>query len=253
MSPAPGNQPPSRVETFTVSRTTFNYVVACGIFLIVGLIAGGLLFGRGLSRSEMMRLLDDAIAGSSGTGMSSARLVDDDPVLGPEDAPVTLVEFSDFNCPACTHHATQTFDRLVAHYGDNLRIVYRDYPVIGGQLSVEAAEAANCANEQGKFWEFHKLLFSYPTARDAAAYTSFAQELSINSSEFGVCLSTRRYASEVNLDYADGMNLGLNSTPSFFINDLYVRGAESFDFFADVIDRELKRLGIEPPPRVNRG
>lgn len=242
---------PEPTETFTLSRTTFNYVVVGFVFLIVGLIAGGLLFGRGLTRAEVVQIVRSAGAGTTANPQQAeiAVLADDDPSLGPDDAPVTLVEFSDYNCPHCTYHATNTFRQLVAHYGDNLRIVYRDFPVVGYQLSEGTAQAANCANEQGKFWDFHTLLFDYSEARSRDAYIGFASEVELDTGAFAVCLDTQRYASEVNLDKVDALNLGLRATPSFYINYVQVQGAQSFALFADVIDRELRRAGIEPPAR----
>lgn len=247
---------PAPSETFTVSRTTFNYVVIAAVFLFVGVITGALLFNRGsgaglsgVDRAELMRIVQDAVAQASESGLSNIELADDDPSLGPDDAPVTMVEFSDFNCQYCTRYATQTLQSLIEHYGDNLRIVYRDYPVIGGELSVVAAQAGNCAREQGKFWEFHRLLFSNSAARDRDAYVGFAQELGLDADEFGRCFDSGRFAAEVNLDFIDGQSLGIRGTPGFFINGKYLSGALPFDYFAAMIDRELERVGITPPPR----
>lgn len=241
-------------ETFTVSRTTFNYVVIAFVFLIIGLVAGGLLFGRGsgLDQAALTRIVQAAVAQGGGGG-APLLMSDRDPALGPADAPVTLIEFSDFNCPFCSRHALETLPRLIDHYGDKLRLVYRDYPVIGGESSRVAALAANCAHEQDKFWEFHGLLFSNTAARDRAAYLGFAQELSMNVDRFTECLDTERYASEINLDYIDGQGQAISGTPAFFINGARISGAQPFDIFADVIDRELTRAGITPPARPARG
>jgi protein-disulfide isomerase len=294
-------------ETFTVSRATFNYVVVGALFLVIGLVIGGLAFGRsggGIEGAELRALIEDAVstavdeavinsiadtvadsvsvAVAEATGglaggvsvpdgepavsraelmemMESAvaqgrsddldRLADDDPSIGPEDAPVTMVEFSDFNCQFCTRYATQTLQQIIDHYGDQLRVVYRDYPVIGGEVSRVAALAANCANEQGAFWEFHRLLFSNTSARDRDSYLTFAGELGLDVEAFTFCLDSERYASEVNLDFIDGQSLGVRGTPGFYINGTYVSGALPFEYFADVIDRELRRVGEEPPAR----
>lgn len=204
-----------------------------------------------LSRADLFDLVQEAVSEAEGGGNQMTVLADDDPSLGPVDAPVTMVEFSDFNCQFCTRYATQTLQQIIDHYGDQLRIVYRDYPVIGGEVSRVAAMAGNCANEQGKFWEYHRLLFSNIEARDRDAYVRFAGELGLDGEAFAECFDTQRYASEVNLDYIDGQILGIRGTPGFYINGTYVSGALPYNYFLDVIDREMRRAGVEPPAREN--
>ena len=172
--------------------------------------------------------------------------VDDDPAWGPEDAPVTIIEFSDFECPFCTRFRKQTYDRIKEAYGDKIRFVYRDFPLV--QLhpqAVPAAIAAQCANEQGKFWEYHDLLFlgDKPLGRDT--YVAYADQLGLDVDEFSRCIDEERYMDEVQKDFEDGVAAGVRGTPTFFINGVPLVGAQPFENFQAVIEQELQKAGQE--------
>ncbi len=166
--------------------------------------------------------------------------LDDDPQLGPGNAPITIVEFSDYECPYCQKFHAETFDRLLESYPDQIRFVYRDFPLASiHPNATSAAEAANCAQEQGAFWDFHYLLFDGTRGLNVDAYLAYAQDLSLDSAAFKECLDSRRYQDEVQADFDFAARLGIRSTPTFFINGLPLVGAQPFEVFQQVIDKEL--------------
>jgi len=165
--------------------------------------------------------------------------VDDDPSIGPVDAPVTIVEFSDFQCPYC-QKSVGVLKELRRLYGKKIRIVYRDYPGPNHPYAPQAAEAAQCAGEQGKYWEYHDLLFDRQTPGKGWDFPALAKELGLQPDIYATCLSTGRYREEVAKDIEDGFKLGITSTPTFFINGRPLVGAKPFAEFQAVIDRLLK-------------
>lgn len=166
--------------------------------------------------------------------------VDDDPGLGSEDAPVTIVEFSDFRCGFCRRFHEETYKQIIEDYGDQIYFVYRDFPVVGGQAS---AEAANCAYEQDLFWEFHDALFTVNINQTDAEFIALAEELGADTNQFGNCLEDGEYTDEVNNDLADGRSYGVTGTPTFFINGVRLVGAQPYESFKTIIDQELEAGG----------
>lgn len=226
------------------------------VFLGIGLLGGAIAFGnRGPSTAEIETLVRSVVAEEmarvgTGSGTTNVSLVDDDPSFGPADAPITIVEFSDFYCTFCTRFATETLPKIQEQYGEYVRFVYRDLPIIGGQVSFDAAIAGNCAYAQGKFWEFHNILFAHNSAREQSAWIAFADELGMDAEAFTACLDDKAHEEEVTLDYLDGQGLGIQGTPAFFVNGRSISGAQPFNTFALVIDAELRKQGITPPERV---
>jgi protein-disulfide isomerase len=250
-------------DTFTVPRYLFNYVLIAAVSLIAGILIGGLVFGGNntpaVTGEQIAAIVRQAVAeagdGSGGAAADSgqqrrdlmANLITDDPSLGPDDAPVIIVEFSDFYCPWCGRYATETFPRLVEDYEGYIRIIYRDMPIVGGQPSVQAAIAGECAHQQGNFWDFHNLVFNNSTLRERTDYLTFAEEMGLDTATFEACLDNPQTATEVTLDRFDGEDLGIRGVPAFFINGRFVSGAQPYDNFALIIDAELIRAGITPP------
>ena len=165
---------------------------------------------------------------------------DDDPAMGPADAPVTIVEFSDFQCPYC-QKSVATLKELRRLYGDKIRVVYRDYPGPNHPQAAPAAEAAQCAGDQGKFWEFHDVLFARQTRETGWDFDALAREVGLHANEFSSCLSTGRYREEVRKDLQDGLALGITSTPTFFINGRPLVGAQPLAEFSRLIDPLLSK------------
>ena len=166
--------------------------------------------------------------------------VDDDPILGPKKAEITLIEFSDYECPYCQKWHNEVFERLMDEFPGKIRFVYRDFPLSSIHPNAEpAAEAANCAFEQGKFWEFHDKLFGGELGLGASAYMQYAQELGLDMNKFEECFDSARYQQEVRADLEWATNLGVRSTPTFFLNGIPIVGAQPFEVFKQVVEKEL--------------
>lgn len=164
--------------------------------------------------------------------------VDDDPSIGLQNAPITIVEFSDFQCPYC-QKSVEILKELRRLYGGKIRVIYRDYPGPNHPYATQAAEAAQCAGEQGKFWEYHDLLFDRQTPGKGWDFPALAKELGLQQDTFIGCLTTGRYREEVIKDLQDGMKLGVTSTPTFFINGRPLVGAQPVVSFQALIDKLL--------------
>jgi protein-disulfide isomerase len=168
--------------------------------------------------------------------------VADAPTRGPAAAPVTIVEFSDFECPFCAR-ARPTLKRITEVYGDKVRVAFRDYPLPIHARAPKAAEAAACAADQGRFWEMHDKLFGASPKLDVAELKRYAGELALDAAAFDACLDSGRQAASVKADVDAANAYGVNSTPAFFINGRLISGALPFERFAEVIDDELERAG----------
>jgi protein-disulfide isomerase len=166
---------------------------------------------------------------------------DDDPWIGAKDAKVVIVEFSDYACPYCAKFALEVEKKIVENYKNTVKLVFRDFPV-HGESSYKAAEAANCAREQGKFWEYHYLLFERQKEwyNNVSKFLDYAEELGLNSEKFRECLDSGKYRQEVEKDFMDGVSYGVQGTPTFFINDDMVIGYRSYEEFTRLIEERLK-------------
>ncbi len=164
-------------------------------------------------------------------------LIGDDPFIGPENAKVTIIEFYDYACVFCAR-AEQTLKQILRDYPE-VRLVYKDFPV--HSEGWKAAEAANCAREQGKFQEYHDILFEnqrFLSVRDLKLY---AIRLNLNSEQFDSCLDSGKYSEEVKKDYKDGIAVGVSATPTFIIDGERIVGAQSYSVFSDAIERALSK------------
>jgi protein-disulfide isomerase len=162
-------------------------------------------------------------------------------VRGPAEAPVTLVEFSDYHCPFCKQ-VLPTLAQLLARYPGKVRLVFRDYPIDSlHPLARRAAEAARCAQDQGKFWEYHDLLFAEAPKATPEDLSRFAQQVGLDLAKFESCLSGGVHRATVQRDIDEGSRLGVNGTPAFFINGRLLTGAQPLEAFARVIEEELAR------------
>jgi protein-disulfide isomerase len=229
------------------------YAAFIPVAFLVGIGAGFLLWGRGAVAPETVA--PAAVVQATGQVSDTTDLASqmanlprydvpvdaDDPVLGPDDAPITIIEFADFQCPFCQRHALETYPQLVEAYGDRIRFVYKDFPLTSiHPEAYSSALAAACAEEQGKFWEYHDLLFSGAMELNPDSYTAYAEQLGLDMTEFNTCYDEERYAEQVQADYAFGAELGVSSTPTFFVNGIAVVGAQPFSLFAEIIDYELE-------------
>ena len=167
----------------------------------------------------------------------------DDPSQGKADAPVTVVEFSDFQCPFCLR-VMPTLKELRTKYGDKMRLVWKDFPLtqIHPQAFV-AAQAGNCAREQGKFWEYHDKLFANQSALQPDALKKYAADAGLDTTKFNQCLDSSKYEARVEDSLTAGNRLGITSTPTLYVNGRMINGAQPIDVFESVIDDELARAG----------
>lgn len=276
ISQSPPTEAPAVVETPTpapvenvyaqpgtvlvIPRVFFNYVVIAIVFLTIGVVIGGAgvnaLFNansaenRALVTDVVNTVLDERgaqVAANQPQGLDPNQRYDVSiegaPAWGPDDAPVTIVEFSDFQCPYCERFFLETYPLLKANFGDKIRFVYRDFPLF--QIhpnATEAAYAANCAFEQDKYWEYHDVLFNNQDKLATADLIVHAEDLGMDTEAFKECLQSGRYSEKVSRDYTDGVNLGVSGTPTFFINGKPLVGAQPYQIFADRINAELAAL-----------
>ena len=154
-----------------------------------------------------------------------------------------IVEFSDFFCTFCKRHFDQTFVPLLENYGEHIRYVYRDFAQLTPE-SQPAAIAAECADEQDAFWDFHNAFFSNQQILERDFYLSTAEQFGLDMDEFTSCLEENRYLEEVQIDALDGQLEGVRGTPGFFVNGEFVSGALPYSFFERLIQKELTQAGI---------
>jgi len=159
---------------------------------------------------------------------------------GPADAPITIVEFSDYQCPFCAR-VNPTLDQVMKEYPGKVRIVFRDFPLPNHAEAPKAAEAAYCAGEQGQYWEMHDRMFANQQALGVPSLKQYAAALSLDTAQFDQCLDSGKFGSNVTADLEAGRALGVTSTPMLFINGRPVVGAQPFDYFKGIIDEELAR------------
>jgi protein-disulfide isomerase len=182
-------------------------------------------------------------APSGNNGGSVDLSIDGDPVKGDEDAPVTIYEFSDFECPFCGRYYSQTYDQVVSEYVDTgqAKIVYKDFPLSQIHPNAQkASEAAECAQEQGQFWEFHDRLFENQDSLTLDNYVQWAGDLGMDTDSFRECVESGQFESEVQGDLQEGRNNGVSGTPTFFINGRKLVGAQPFSQFQSAIEAELE-------------
>jgi protein-disulfide isomerase len=153
-------------------------------------------------------------------------------------APITIIEFSDYQCPFCKR-AEESVTKVMQVYGDKVRLVYRNYPLPMHPMARPAAEAAACANAQGKFWEYHAKLFDNQSALGPDKFKEIAKDVGLDPAKFDECLAKKPYGDKIDQDTADGNKVGVNGTPAFFINGHMLSGAQPFEKFKEVIDEEL--------------
>jgi len=220
-----------------------------GLSIMFGalLISGSLIYtnGGGLNVKGTAQIQQDT-QGNVRVDVS----VDDDLILGNKNAKVTIIEFSDFQCPFCRTFWKESFSQLKKEYVDTgkVKFVYRDYPLSFHPMAMPSAQAAECAEEQGKYWEMHDKIFAEQEklGQGTVQFTvqnlkKWASEIGLNGVDFNQCLDSGKYKAEVDEDSADGTAAGVNGTPSFFINGRLTVGAQPYSVFKSMIEEELKK------------
>lgn len=229
------------------ARDAANPYVIPGSIVIAGvLIAGAVLYAN---RSSVPAPTEKQAAAGSAAVASAEGLADDDPALGNPDAPVTIVEFSDFQCPFCRRFWKETLTQIKTEYlaTGKAKFVYRDFPL--SQIhpgAAPAAQGAECAREQDKFWEIHDVIFEEQEKQGAGTIQftgddvkKWAAKIGLDSVRFNQCLDSEKYKPEVEKDLADGASAGVNGTPATFVNGRLISGAQPFAAFKAIIDEEL--------------
>ena len=175
------------------------------------------------------------------------QITEADPVKGAKEAPVSIIEYSDFQCPFCSK-VVPTLKQIESRYGDKVRIAFRDYPLQFHQNAQKAAEAGSCAQEQGKFWEMHDKMFGNQAELDVDKLKVRAAEIGLNAEAFAQCLDSGKHRQAVQKEMEQATRYGVTGTPAFFINGRPLVGAQPLEAFAQVINEELERKGIPVPP-----
>lgn len=236
-APVPQPAPPAR-------RRPLPYRVHAAflpLVFLLGLGVGYLLWDR--SSKPAATATSTPAAAQQASKRYDIPVGSSDPALGPQNAPVTFIIYSDYQCPYCRKWYADTFSTLANDYKGKIRFVYKDFPLYSiHENAASAAEAARCAGEQGKYWEYQVDLFAATQGLGEAAYQKYAQELNLDTAKFNDCVTSRRYQADVQADYQFAANMGIQSTPTFFINGLAVVGAQPVEVFKQVIDQELARV-----------
>lgn len=237
-------------ETVTFKRSHFYsvlVVMAFGVGLLVGYLAWGADDAVGPARTAQPTqsaapagpVVEAPITPEQPQYVRYDIPTEGFPAHGPADAPITIVEFSDFECPFCRRFQQETYQSLLDAYPGQIRFVYRNLPLTSiHPEALPSAEAAMCAHEQDFFFPYHDKLFSSDQL-GAEVYLQYARDLGLDMTAFQSCLDSDRNISIINSDADFAVQLGINSTPTFFINGLAVVGAQPLDAFRQVIDREL--------------
>jgi protein-disulfide isomerase len=176
--------------------------------------------------------------------------VDDDPVKGSENAPVTIIDFGNFQCDACAKFTLETLPLIEEEYikTGKVKLVFRDVPVAHDEYAQKAAEAAECADDQGKFWEYHDILFEKQmewSVEGVDKLKEYARTLGLDMRKFNDCLDSGKHADEVQKDLKDAISYGAKTTPTIFINGIKVEGAQPYSVYKELIEQELSLVHFE--------
>ncbi|MDF2460100.1 MAG: uncharacterized protein K0S79_2516 [Nitrospira sp.] len=209
--------------------------------------------GTTIVRSALLLLFCGLLLGASGTGARS--VTDDGRVQGKPDAPLTLIEYSDFTCGYCLKFFRETLPRLQAAYLDTgkVKFVYRDYPRSDRGVGVEAAVAARCAGAQGRYWAMHDRLFGEGNRLDSGSFKRVARSVGLDELQFGKCFDERQYLESIFQDRQEANRWGFHGTPGFVLMQtvagptekvpaVAIPGAFPFEAFAEEIDRMLSKV-----------
>ncbi len=164
------------------------------------------------------------------------------PTLGPKNAPVTVIEFGDFQCPFCKR-SEDAVKAIHEKYGDRIRLVFMDFPLSFHPHAMPAANAARCANAQGKFWQYHDALFADQSKLEPADLKATAKKLGLDTAKFDACFDKNQYGDAIEKDLEEGHKLNVTGTPTFFIDGREIVGAQPTDNFVSIIDQELAKSG----------
>ncbi|MBU0705897.1 DsbA family protein [Patescibacteria group bacterium] len=201
--------------------------------------------GAEVFKANVFEAIDAYVAEKSGQPTGPVDVsIDDDPMKGDKNAAVTIVEFTDYQCPFCGRYANETMPEIVKNYVDTgkVRYVLRDFPLGGHPNAGPAANAAECLREQGgdgMYFEYHDILFSHQEDLSVEKLKEFAAGFDVDQTQFATCVDENKYESEIAKDFADGGKYGVRGTPAFFINGIPLSGAQPFENFKAAIEQAL--------------
>lgn len=263
------SNPESKSEHITLDKSTFNkLIIAVVAVSIVSAFLGGYVLGNQTNESLIINTneinkaeqnLQKPIQSSQQMGPQILRNIslDDDPMKGNPDASITIIEFSDFQCPFCAKFHQSTLPQLEKNYisTGKVNFVYRDFPIQSiHPNAVPAALASECADDQGKFWEMHDIIFEnqqiwkdLPIVQSVVLFKQYSSQLNLNTGEFDSCMDSGKYLEEIRNDLDDGRAYGVSGTPGFFVGNekigfVPITGAQPFSSFQRVIDGQLQQL-----------
>ena len=224
----------------TVTLAIKKHYLYLGLGVVIG-FGAGYATGMAVQRGSPV-VPEAAVAGVSEPAAIVDVAVAGRPYRGRADAPVTVVEFTDYQCPFCARHFRETYRGLLSRYADTVRYVVRNFPIaVLHPQAHKAAEAAECADEQGAFWRYHDLLFERAPALDVESLRAYAAEAGLDRGRFDGCLGSGRKAQVVAKDVADGVAYGVTATPTFFINGQRVVGAATLAELESHISAALRQ------------
>lgn len=215
-------------------------VISLSILLAGVMIAGAILYTKSVENdSPIAEDLPSVVDIKMGSNQ----------VLGDKNAPVQIIEFSDFQCPFCRSFWEGAYSEIKSKYIDTGKVAleFRDYPLDFHPAAVISARAARCAGDQNMFWQMHDKIFSEQAEQgtgtiyyEASDIKNWAKEIGLNTQTFNTCLDSDKYADDVQDDFKAGQKYGVSGTPTFFINGTRVVGAQPFSVFESIIEAELK-------------
>jgi len=211
-----------------------------GFGILMVLVIGNLILAMSI-KSDILSLLNTSIANTGGTGNTTSCTVQTAPntkVEGSSDAKVTIIEYSDFECPYCGR-AQPTIKQIMSDYAGKVKLQFKHFPLSFHQYAEKAAEAAECAADQGKFWELHDLMFSNSDSLTVDNIKQYAKAVGVDTSTFNCCLDSGKKAAAVQADMQEGVAAGVTGTPAFLINGKLVTGAQPYEVFKAAIDSAL--------------
>jgi protein-disulfide isomerase len=162
------------------------------------------------------------------------------PFLGFENSPVTIVMYSDFQCEFCKYFIDNTLSTILSNYPNEVKFVHKDFPLAASHpLAQKAALASECSYKQNKFWEMHSMIFENQATLAEGSFSQFATTIGLNKTTFEACMTSQEALDEVNADYNEGLALGIVGTPTFYVNNIKIEGSQTFEVFRAVINQEL--------------
>lgn len=246
-----GRNPIDRLKTFFKNRTNILFLL---IFLLVASSIGLNIYNTvnlqkkiDLRFAELVLTSPDQNQGVKLAEYTDVKLGADAPFLGDNGAKVLMVEYGDFQCPYCGNFFKNTESQIISKYvkTGKVKFVYQSYAILGPESQM-AAEASKCAQDQGKFWEYHDILFKNQKGENLGAFSNdnlkkLANAINLNQADFNNCLTSHKHEEKIKQETAAGQGYGVNGTPSFFINGKFVSGAVPLIYFENTIEAALKK------------